>query len=189
MPWTNSGNVQPRKFQCSYCGNVVASVQGWQTNQGPTYFLYICPNCDRPTYFSDRGQIPGIVPGNEITPLPQEIDALYREARHCVSVGSFTASVLACRKLLMNIAVAQGAKQGESFISYVEYLANAGFVPPNGKGWVDHIRSKGNEANHEIRLMNQTEAVELISFLEMLLKFIYEFPSKVPPVAPASGKP
>ena len=89
----------------------------------------------------------------------------------------------------MNIAVAQGAKQGESFIAYVEYLANSGFVPPNGRGWVDHIRSKGNEANHEIRLMSQPEAEELISFLEMLLKFIYEFPSKVPPIATGATTP
>lgn len=84
----------------------------------------------------------------------------------------------------MNIAVAQGAKEGESFVSYVEYLANAGFVPPNGRGWVDHIRNKGNEANHEIKLMGQADAEELIAFAEMLLKFIYEFPSKVPVKTP-----
>jgi hypothetical protein len=53
-------------------------------------------------------------------------------------------------------------------------------VPPNGRGWVDHIRTKGNEANHEIVLMSAEDALELISFSEMLLKFIYEFPSRVP---------
>ena len=77
-------------------------------------------------------------------------------------------------------AVNQGAKEGASFVSYVEHLANAGFVPPNGRTCVDHIRSKGNEANHEIRLMDQDEAIALISFSEMLLKIIYEFPSRVP---------
>jgi hypothetical protein len=80
----------------------------------------------------------------------------------------------------MNIAVSQGAKPGGSFISYVEYLASNGYVPPNGKGWVDHIRKKGNEATHEIVLMTQDDAQELISFSEMLLKFIYEFPNRVP---------
>ncbi len=80
----------------------------------------------------------------------------------------------------MNIAVTQGAEAGKSFISYVEYLANHGYVPPNGKGWVDHIRKKGNEATHEIALMQQSDAEELISFAEMLLKFIYEFPAKIP---------
>lgn len=32
--------------------------------------------------------------------------------------------------------------------------------------------------------MQQADAVELITFVEMLLKFIYEFPAKVP-TAPA----
>jgi hypothetical protein len=80
----------------------------------------------------------------------------------------------------MNIAVGLGAPAGEPFMKYVEYLANKGYVPPNGKGWVDHIRKKGNEANHEITLMNKTDAEELIVFSEMLLKFIYEFPQRVP---------
>ena len=53
----------------------------------------------------------------------------------------------------MNIAVVQGAEEGLKFIEYVEYLASNGFIPPNGKGWVDHIRQKGNEATHEIALM------------------------------------
>ena len=82
----------------------------------------------------------------------------------------------------MNIAVSLGSKVGEPFIFYVDYLAANGYVPPNGKGWVDHIRKKGNEATHEILLMKQADAEELISFLEMLLKFIYEFPKKVPTV-------
>jgi hypothetical protein len=33
---------------------------------------------------------------------------------------------------------------------------------------------------HEIALMMKTDAEELIAFTEMLLKFIYEFPSRVP---------
>jgi len=80
----------------------------------------------------------------------------------------------------MNLAVSLKAKTGEPFVFYVEYLAANGYVPPNGKGWVDHIRKKGNEATHEIVLMQQRDAEDLIGFTEMLLKFIYEFPAKVP---------
>ena len=69
-------------------------------------------------------------------------------------------------------------------MEYVQYLADKGFVPPNGKGWVDHIRKKGNEATHEISHMERGDAEELIAFAEMLLKFIYEFPAKVPAAQP-----
>jgi hypothetical protein len=115
------------------------------------------------------------------------IDGLYNEARQCASVGSYTSAVLTCRKILMHIAVEKGAKEGESFIAYVEFLAAKGYIPPDGKGWVDYIRKKGNEANHEIKVMTQGHAQALIAFVEMLLKFIYDFPMRVP--APPSGKP
>jgi len=166
------------EYTCGYCGNVVASNKGFFINN--QIKIHICPHCDRPTYFYPGSQVPGVAPGNEVTHLPKDIESLYREARNCVAVGSYTSSVLSCRKLLMNIAVSKGAEQGKSFLHYVDYLAGQGYVPPNGRGWVDHIRKKGNEANHEIILMGKEDAEELILFSEMLLKFIYEFPSKVP---------
>lgn len=182
--WQQQQRLQTRQYVCGYCGYNVASDTGYVTGTNPQAQLVICPNCKRPTYFYDHEdlQVPGVVPGNNVKAVPDNVGALYREARKCVSVGSNTAAVLACRKLLMSIAVAQGAEAGAPFISYVNYLAEKGYVPPNGRGWVDHIRNKGNEANHEIQLMTQGDAEELILFSEMLLKFIYEFPSKVPAV-------
>ncbi len=80
----------------------------------------------------------------------------------------------------MNIAVDKGAAAGESFLQYIEYLDQEGYLPPDGKEWVDYIRKRGNEANHEIHLMNAEDAQALIDFVEMLLKFIYQFPNMVP---------
>ncbi len=73
----------------------------------------------------------------------------------------------------MNVAVSQGADAGKSFFHYVEYLAENGFVPPNGRGWIDHIQKRGNETTHEIIVMSKENAEELISFVEMLLKFLH----------------
>jgi len=104
---------------------------------------------------------------------------LYAEARNATSANAFTAAVMCCRKLLMHIAVDKNADQGESFEYYVGYLADHHYVPPDATNWVDRIRTKGNEANHEIRIMKQTDAADLLSFCEMLLKLIYEFPARV----------
>ena len=180
MEWQSVGNISSKEYKCGYCGNVVASARGYHANP-PSFLIYICPHCNGPSYFSPPDvQVPGVAPGNEVGHLPNDVEALYRESRNCVAASAYTAAVLTCRKLLMNIAVAQGAEPGNSFVSYVDYLANEGFVPPNGRGWVDHIRRKGNEANHEIVLMSKEDSEELIAFAEMLLKFIYEFPAKVP---------
>lgn len=180
MTWNSVAQLNSKQFRCGYCGNIVATPTGF-LDKNAFNFIYICPHCDKPSYFDSSGkQIPGVSPGNEVENLPTELNSLFREARNSVSVGAYTASVLACRKLLMNIAVTQGAEEGKPFIFYVDYLAASGYVPPNGKAWVDHIRKKGNEAAHEIALMKVSDAEELIVFVEMLLKFIYEFPAKVP---------
>lgn len=179
MTWHGTASLNSRKYQCGFCNYVVASSKGYFS--GENQFIFICTHCAHPTYWgSGRDQLPGTLLGNPVGHLPQELERLYDEARQCAAASAFTGAVLLCRKLLMNIAVAQGAKEGETFISYVDYLANAGFIPPNGRGWVDHIRKKGNEATHEIALMSKVDAEELISFAEMLMKFIYEFPSKIP---------
>lgn len=79
----------------------------------------------------------------------------------------------------MNIAVSKGAKEGEKFVTYVQFLSDNGYIPPDGKQWVDHIRKKGNEATHEITIMTREDAEELIDFIEMLLKFMFEFPAMI----------
>lgn len=178
--WLGMVNLPPKSFGCGHCDTLVSSAMGF-TGQNPNQNIYICPGCSKPVCFDSAGcQFPEQSPGTAVKHLPKEIEKLYDEARVCVAAGAHTAAVLACRKLLMNIAVAQGSKEGASFVAYVEDLSAKGFVPPNGKHWVDHIRKKGNEANHEIALMTAADARELIDFAGMLLKFVYEFPARVP---------
>lgn len=76
----------------------------------------------------------------------------------------------------MNIAVSKGSKEGGSFASYVQFLKDNNYIPPGSEAWVDHIRKKGNEANHELPDMQEDDAEELLKFTEMLLRFVYELP-------------
>jgi hypothetical protein len=147
-------------------------------NNSAVYFgyVYICSYCQRPTFFDVTGkQYPGASFGNPVGALPPDVAALYNHARACVTVNAFTAAVLTCRKLLMHLAVEKGADEGKSFLEYVQYLADRGYMPPNGRGWVDHIRTKGNEANHEITVMSDQDAKDLIIFSEMLLNSYTNF--------------
>lgn len=173
----HANNINSKSFTCGHCGFLVASAVGFRSNHSG--IVYICPHCDNPTFFDRTHQIAGVAPGNVVESLPSDIQSLYNEARNCVASGANTAAALVCRKLLAHLAVSQGAAPGKNFLDYVQYLAANGFVPPNGKGWVDHIRKKGNEATHEIIEMTTEDAKDLVSFLEMLLKFIYEFPNRI----------
>lgn len=182
MSWVNEETFASRSYICGHCQSPLASNKGFrrEIRGAGWWYIYICHHCNCPTFFDlENNQIPGSPYGRKVENVPKEVDALYNEARNCTSVNAFTASVLCCRKLLMNIAVSKDAKEGLNFTEYVEYLSDRGFVPPDGKEWVDHIRKKGNEATHEIAIMKREDAEELITFLEMLLKFIYEFPASI----------
>jgi DNA-directed RNA polymerase subunit RPC12/RpoP len=172
--WHNAQGLGPKGYVCSFCGHRVGPATGFASKQpphAPQSYIYVCSFCGSPTHFDGQGkQFPGPPFGTTVESLPADVAALYNEARSCMTVNSYTAAVLTCRKLLMHIAVEKKAAEDQNFLQYVEYLAAQGYVPPDGKGWVNHIREKGNEANHGIKIMNLKDAEDLITFSEMLLK-------------------
>lgn len=185
--WKSLQTLPNRQFVCAFCSLNVSSIVGYAMGvnvDGSGKLIgatYICSNCKGPNTFApDGNRYPGPAFGKEVKSVPDGLNDLYEEARRCTTRNCFTAAVLLCRKMLMNIAVHEQAKPGLAFVEYVNYLADKGYVPPNGKHWVDHIRKRGNEATHEIALMSEGDAKDLVSFVEMLLRFIYEFPSMIP---------
>lgn len=185
--WDSVQRVDKGNWDCGYCGKMVGSDQGWVGTQdeggsgSPTAYIRICPNCQLPTVFDHAGDYaPTRPPGEHIDNVPEDLSTLYEEARYTAGAGAYTAAVMACRKMLMNIAVDKGAKEGLGFAEYVNYLVSEGYTPPNSKEWVDYVRSLGNEANHKIALKDRDDADAAITFVGMLLRFIYELPALIP---------
>lgn len=176
--------LEPKSYTCGYCGNPLSSVRGWRAkdeNHQTFGEIYLCHHCHKPTFFTKTVQIPGTMFGEEVSHIKDaDVKKIYNEARNCMQTQCFTSAVLCCRKLLMHVAVAQGAKPGLQFVKYVEYMSDQGIIPNGCKGWVVHIKDRGNEENHEITIATKEEAERLISFSGMLLKLIYEYPASVP---------
>lgn len=150
MTWQNLLDLSSKNYACGYCNYLIASSKRYYEVflQGNGHKLrgnsiYICPHCKKPTFFLRNNiQVPDVLPGNDVLHVPDDVNALYNEARKAVSINAYTGAVLLCRKLLMNIAVSLGADEGKQFIVYVDYLASQGYIPPNGRAWVDHIRKR-----------------------------------------------
>lgn len=189
ISWDNIQDIKSYGYKCGYCNENISSHKGYSaskklSDQHPWEDfgeIYICHDCGCPTFVNTRGVCyPGASYGNDVQFIPsQEVKYLYNEARNCMKVNAYTASVMCCRKLLMNIAVAEGAETNLKYIEYVDYLDTNNYIPPKGKKWVDKIRDKGNTANHEIKTMSKSDAEQLITFIEMLLKYNYEFPGMI----------
>src|SRR5262245_33506269 len=181
MAWQNTQEVTKRNFTCSYCDVLVGPDAGYlRSGLGATTgTILICPNCNNPTYFNlDTGQqYPAPTMGDAVSGITdKEVESIYQEARRCSSVAAFTACVMACRKILMNVAVHHKAPEGQKFLEYVNFLDAKGYIPPNGREWVDEIRKRGNTATHEIKVMSVDDARIVLDFTTMLLRFVYELP-------------
>lgn len=191
ISWTNTTDGKPKSYTCGYCAHQVGPVKCFRGTlyrkntkgglQSTETAVYICSYCNMPTFFPDiqsNLQTPSPMPGTPIKHIPSAINNAYQEARLCFQAGSFTASVLMCRKLLMNMAVTNGAEINLSFASYVDFLASNGYLPPNAKPWVDRIRLLGNEATHDVTAKSSTDATLALKVTEMLLRFLYEYPEE-----------
>ena len=177
IQWVQVHKMDSHSYKCGYCGNDIASEKGYNSNNSQ-HRIYICHRCSKPTYFiMATAQYPGASIGTPVKYIPNElVDTLFEEARSCYSISAYTFTVMCCRKLLMNIAVAEGAKEGDSYGNYVNYLNEKNFIPPNGKEWVNEIKKMGNTANHKIEIKTKEDAEKILLFTEMLLRFIYEMP-------------
>lgn len=177
--WFNVSEVRERSYDCGHCRAHVGPSVGYRTENavnGQHGLILICPKCSMPTTFTlASGQVPQPIYGAPIVGITDpDIQSLYDEACKSYGAQAYSGAVMIARKVLMNLAVQQGAEPNLKFVEYVEFLSNKGWVPPNGKEWVDQIRKKGNEANHELQVMTKSDADQVLRFLAMLLKFMFE---------------
>jgi hypothetical protein len=178
--WSKAQSLLGRAYRCGHCGNQVGPNTGYSGSprtSDKVLFIYICSYCTKPTFFDRQGeQVPGVPYGRAVEHLPADIGAVYEEARRCMSVNAYTSAVLGCRKLLLHLAVDRGAKEGQSFKAYVDHLVDNHYVPPGADAWLTKVRDAGNEATHELVMHGQEDALALLKFIELLLRFMYEFP-------------
>jgi hypothetical protein len=180
MKWQHLSDLQSKSFVCGHCGAQIASNKGYfatdSRNNITEGVIMICHKCSKPNYIQNDGeQVPGAMVGEEVENLPEDISPLFNEVRRAYSVNAFTCSVLCARKILMHVAISKGAEEKKNFEYYVDYVTDGDIVPKNMKSWIDRIRDAGNESNHELKSNTEQEASQIIEFLGMLLKLVYQY--------------
>ena len=182
--WQNISAVPAASYDCGYCSAATASGTGVKSD-GNRYFVRFCPNCNGPTFFGAGGvQWPGRKLGLSVSGLSRDVQAVHEEARTSIANNAYTGTVMLCRKILMHVAVEKGAKQDLSFQQYVKWLIDERYAPRGAEHWLDYVRNRANEANHEIVVMNREDAEGVLLFTEALLRGVYELPAMVPSTPP-----
>lgn len=183
VKWPDIKELPSKTFVCFNCGKEIAANKGYRSlgvniSTGRSH-IYICYHCCAPNVFDVTGN-PIIMPkiGKEIANLPENVSNLYNEVRACLQAGAFTAAAMLMRKMLMDIAVAEGIKNCSTFAQCVEELCKEGIVPKKARFLAEAVRKLGNEVNHELQTAKPEETYALFKFMEMLLEVNYEFAEK-----------
>lgn len=139
-----------------------------------------CPACGRGAVREGDTVSPSPKPLSDVRGLADNEKAIWAEVRDCLSVGASTATVMLCRKLLYNLAVAKGMDETDAkgrahnFYESVEHLKSAGYVTPPMQAWVGRIKDVGNEANHKVVRVDAQEAMKVAVFTEQLLILAFQ---------------
>ncbi len=189
VAWQSVGRRFGISFTCAFCGVAVAaelgihalarSPEGWSTG----IELRFCPGCMHPTVFwveegeRPKGQLPP-PPVRSLDPrlgkaLPTKVRVLTQEVIAALAMGAPTLAALGARTLLTHVAAEQGAPKG-TFQQNVSWLLENAWIPPNGRGWVDRIRTQGNEVAHDLELVAADEAGTIWLVVETLLRNVYQ---------------
>ena len=185
--WRGPVHIHAQQWRCAYCDRDVASNWGWSGRElmgdpegDPDalyydyYYVPICPQCSLPTFLFPRADIVAARSDDALEHLPNDVAALYYEARACTTVNAHTGAMLLGRQLLMHIAVAQEAEPHKTFAYYVDYLSDRGVVSAGMRDSVKEIRELGDETDHALVAASREQAEALLTFVAMLLKAVYE---------------
>jgi len=166
-----------QSYRCGYCNRVVHGLvvsRIIDDEEGYESIWLLCPNCKRGSVKTPENVIvPYAKASANIPGLSPNLEKAYNEAGDCLSIGSFTACEMVCRKILMSVAVDRGAKENLTFKQYVNYLESNGDITSNMKPWVVFIKDSGNDANHELALSSKEHAESTFDFTTQLLTLIY----------------
>jgi len=146
------------------------------------FSLLQCPSCKHPVIQSRvtyrRQKAFKFMPDTyvqHIENIPYELLQDYREAHGSYDNRHYKSCEMMCRNILQGIAVDKGSEAGKSFVFYINYLVNKGYVAPRMQRSVDLIRSRANETIHENLTVSEDRAKETLMLTTMLLRIIYEF--------------
>lgn len=170
------------RITCGWCDSIISPNKGYVVRSNSVHsqeigYIYICPNCNQIILYNNYQHkvFPLCKFGKNINKLPEKVSTIYNEIRECYSIGAFTSIGLLGRKLLMHVAVQEGAEEDKNFVFYVNYLNDNGYVPKKSKHLLEFLRNQGNDANHDVIVLKKDEAEKIISFIELILTFMYEY--------------
>lgn len=172
-------------YACGACGNttngrVVCELKRQHDTSSILWCLCSCDKEEPSVLIMDHAAIKTQVPiartFHSSSEWPVALATLYDEAAKAHAAGAYTATSMVCRKILMACACDKGDTDGKHFGPYVDYITQQVLTYPAAKSAIDAIRTIGNEANHNVQIVNEPDATRAMKIVTYMLNTIYSLP-------------
>lgn len=175
----------------------ITPYQSIYKNDTGIWALGECPSCKKcvTLHFTSSGPHPTV----EIfpRPMPQEPDEsipnMIRkdlfEARKCLSVGAFRATVTMCRRTLQSAFIDKGAEKNTPLYKQIDELKEKGIITEEMQKWADSVRWVGNDGAHpENPEVTGEDAEEILKLTEAMMEILYILPEIAKEKSKVHGK-
>ena len=108
--------------------------------------------------------------------VPDNIQNFYGQALEAEVRGSWDACGAMCRKVVDVATVYLGADRAKKLAPRIDDLTSKHRLTPQIQEWAHAIRLDGNDATHDPDPFKAEEAMEIRSFTEIFLRYVFELP-------------
>lgn len=179
----SAAQLKDLPYTCGGCGSkvrgrVIADGNPGNSNDLVTWCYCVC---GQPTSFKMVNgvvdQYPRALEFTVRTDWPSELQDLFKESALAFTGTAYTASAMVSRKILMLIAAKEGSQDISNFGKCVDFITNSVLTYPKAKPAIDVIRQIGNEANHQVQFVNETDSRRSLKIVELVLTAVYSLPA------------
>ena len=153
---------------------------------GVRWWMGKCNACQRPILVAEDGIwiLPPPQPGPVDNAIPEPMKSDLQEAKSCLAVSAWNASVVMARRALQTAAIELGAPKGMKLWEQIKHLADNHLITAPQKDWCDAARWVGNHGAHDtepdvkggviaITNVDKVDAEDTIKLVELLFQTLY----------------
>jgi len=120
--------------------------------------------------------------------LPESVYGIYEEAHNALCAELLIMAGFGVRAILEAVCKDRGIA-GRNLKIKIDKLAEAGLITPSGATILQHLRSMGNAAAHEMKLHAQFQISAAFDVIEYLLQGVYILPEWAGLLPKSTAKP
>ncbi|WP_339094621.1 DUF4145 domain-containing protein [Deinococcus sp. VB142] len=154
----------------------------WHLGGGTGYWwIGLCNECHKPVLVFRQGEIiyPYPFPSPTSSEIPEEIRANLMEAKSCMSVNAYRATVVMCRRALQMACINKGANVSDNLVAQINHLKTAAVITADLHEWATVVRWVGNDGAHPGGAgVDKEDAENMLELTEQFLHVLYVAPAK-----------